>query len=273
MDDPTNIPAARHADDSAQAVRGPLESVRRSVRRVLVAERVSQAVAFGIAAIAGAALVDFALRLPPALRMVELAALVVGGAAWFAMRVVPAWRFAPPLVEVALRLERGRPAAEGRLAAAADLADDARQASPLAAAVIREAAAAVPMAASDRVDARPARRAAGVAAIALAGFVALATLAPEIASIGVRRLVTPFADVQWPARTMVEAALRSPVHPRGTALPLRAKPVRGDASAMRVEAEYRVLREGRGEWRRVVLSLQPDGIFERRVETWSRCAS
>jgi hypothetical protein len=266
MDDPTNIPAARHADDSAQAVRGPLESVRRSVRRVLVAERVSQAVAFGIAAIAGAALVDFALRLPPALRMVELAALVVGGAAWFAMRVVPAWRFAPPLVEVALRLERGRPAAEGRLAAAADLADDARQASPLAAAVIREAAAAVPMAASDRVDARPARRAAGVAAIALAGFVALATLAPEIASIGVRRLVTPFADVQWPARTMVEAALRSPVHPRGTALPLRAKPVRGDASAMRVEAEYRVLREGRGEWRRVVLSLQPDGIFERLVE-------
>ncbi|MFM8872852.1 MAG: hypothetical protein ACKOJI_05785, partial [Phycisphaerales bacterium] len=97
MNDPSNNPTAARADQPAQSVRGPLESVRRSVRRVLVAERVSQAVAFGIVAIAAAALVDFALRLPPALRMVELAALLAGGAAWFIRRVLPAWRFAPPL--------------------------------------------------------------------------------------------------------------------------------------------------------------------------------
>ena len=266
MNDPSNNPTAARADQPAQAVRGPLEAVRRSVRRVLVAERVSQAVAFGIAAIAAAALVDFALRLPPALRMVELAALLAGGAAWFVRRVLPAWRFSPPLVEVALRLERGRPEASGRLAAATDLSADEHRGSPLAAEVIRAAGAVAPIISSGRVDARPARRAAWAAGLALAGFVLLAALAPEIASIGVRRLLTPFADVQWPARTMVESAMRADVHPRGTALPLRATPVRGDASSMRVEAEYRVLRDGRGEWRRVVMSLQPDGSFERLVE-------
>jgi hypothetical protein len=66
---------------------------------------------------------------------------------------------------------------------------------------------------------------------------------------------------------MVEPAMASKVHPRGSALPLRARTVRGEPASMRVEAQYRLVRDGAGEWRTVLLSAQPDGSFERLVET------
>jgi hypothetical protein len=65
---------------------------------------------------------------------------------------------------------------------------------------------------------------------------------------------------------MVEPAMASAVHARGSALPLRARVTRGEPASMRVEASYRVLREGRGEWRTVTMAAQPDGTFERLVE-------
>jgi hypothetical protein len=244
---------------------GPLGAARARLRRLLVLERCMLALAFGLAAMLAAVALDRVFRLPPWIRLAEDAALVAGGAAWLRWRVVPALRFRPPLVEVALRVER----AEGvrGVAIAVDLAaaraDGASGA--LTEDAIRQGLAAMPR--SIRVDAGPARRASGWALGALAVAVLLAWLAPDLASIGLRRLTTPFADVSWPARTMVEADMGGAVRARGPALALRARHVRGDESSMRVEAEYRVERDGAfGTWRRVVLPLQPGGAFERLVE-------
>ncbi len=245
-----------------------VERLRRQVRRALLAERVAQAVAFGVLAALAGVLLDRVFRFPPMLRAAELLALLGGGAAWLVLRVWPAWRFSPPLVEVALRAERGRPDATGVLAAGVDLATGAStsETAALGRKVIDDAAAIAEPVTRGRVDTRPMRRAAAGAVVAGVAIGIACGVAPDLASIGARRLLLPFSDVQWPARTMVEAAMHGAVHPRGTALPLRAIAVRGEASSMRVEAEYRVLGGSSGGWRRILLSPQPDGSFERLVE-------
>ena len=242
-----------------------LRDARRRLRRTLLAERVLWAVAATAIALVAAVAVDRVLRLPSGIRAAELAALVLGAGAWFVLRAVPAWRFRPPLVEVALRVERA--SGSRGIAIAADLAESgARDASrELADEAIRAGASAMPGAV--RVDRGELVRAATWAGASLALALALALAVPETASIGLRRLVNPFAGVQWPARTMVEADMGTGVRPRGPALALRARHVRGDQASMRVEAEYRVMRDGSyGQRRRVVLPVQPDGAFERLVE-------
>lgn len=266
----TNDPTPAGRPEAATVLRA-LDRTRRSVRSVLLVERIAQAVAFGMLAITVAAIVDRAFRLPPGIRAIELAALLAGGAWWLWTRVVPAARFAPPLVEVALRIERGRSEARGILATGADLAArpaaDSDRSRELSASVVARASDVVGQAAHGRVDRRPALRATSHAAIAVGGAIILAWISPGTARTALLRLATPFADVQWPARTMVEAAMGSGVRPRGAALVLRARTVRGDPAQMRVEAEYRVLRAGAGEWRTVLLSAQPDGSFERLVDS------
>ena len=253
-----------------------LRATRARIKRVLLVERLAQALAFGLVAVVAAVVLDRVLRLPPAVRVLELLLLLGGGIAWFVTRVLPAIRFAPPLVEVALRMERGHGDARGILAAGADLAGaDVAAAEALAnpvtgqlaQEVVRRASTVVQHANHGIVDPRPARRASMSAGVAAVIFAAMVLLSPESARIALLRLATPFADVQWPARTMVEPAMASKVHPRGSALPLRARTVRGEPASMRVEAQYRLVRDGAGEWRTVLLSAQPDGSFERLVET------
>lgn len=115
---PTSEPTTTTTDGVLVA----LGNTRSAVRRALVIERLSQAIAFGLLAVVVAVVLDRLLRLPPFIRVVELAMLVGGGVAWFAMKVLPAFRFSPSLVEVALWLERGSAVARGKLAAGADLA-------------------------------------------------------------------------------------------------------------------------------------------------------
>ncbi len=251
--------------NSHEGIIGPLRAARARLRRMLVVERCMLALAFGIAAVLAAVALDRALRLPSWLRLAEDIALVAAGVAWMRWRVIPALRFHPPLVEVALRVER----AEGvrGLAIATDLATARTGAGShaLAEDAIQHGVAAMPR--SIRVDAAPVRRAVGWALCAVVGAMALAWIAPDLASIGLRRLANPFADVSWPARTMVAADMGSAVRSRGPALALRARHVRGEESSMRVEAEYRIERDGAfGAWRRVVLPVQPGGAFERLVE-------
>ena len=245
---------------------GTIDSFRRRARARLVVERGAQAIAFGTLAVVAASLLDVALRLPSLARLLELGALLSAGVAWAWFRVIPAVRFRPPLVEVALRLERGD-AAAGTLAVATDLAAASTSgSSALAADAVERGRAAASTLTASRIDSAPARKALAWAILSASLAASLAWFAPESARIALRRLATPFADVQWPARTMVEPAMASAVHARGSALPLRARAVRGDPASMRVEASYRVLRDGRGEWRTVALASQPDGTFERLVE-------
>lgn len=243
-----------------------LRQFTRRVRAALVVERVSQAVAGLLGAGTVLVLLDLALRLPAAVRLLEVAFLCAGLAVWVWRRVVPAVRFNPPLVEVALRLERSREQGRGLLASATEFAQ-AQGDGPWQRETIEEAARLAPEMVAGRVDTRAARRALGAAAAACMVCAALVALDPGMAAIGARRLLSPLSGAEWPARHMVEPAMATLVHPRGTALPLRATVVRGDAASMRAVAEYRVLRDGRGEWDTVALAPQPDGSLERLVET------
>jgi hypothetical protein len=92
--------------NSHEGIIGPLRAARARLRRMLVVERCMLALAFGIAAVLAAVALDRALRLPSWLRLAEDIALVAAGVAWMRWRVIPALRFHPPLVEVALRVER-----------------------------------------------------------------------------------------------------------------------------------------------------------------------
>ena len=266
-----NHPTSETATASTDGVLVALGNTRSAIRRALVTERLSQAIAFGLLAVVVAVVLDRLLRLPPFIRVIELAMLVGGGVAWFVLKVLPAFRFSPSLVEVALWLERGSALARGKLAAGADLAQTQAKpgsaVNPLTSMVIDDARAISQKATHQRVNQQPVKRAATAAGVAVTTLVLLVIFAPETSKIALLRLMTPFADIQWPARTMVEPAIASLVHPRGVALSLRAQSIRGEAADMRVEAEYRLLRDGNGEWRKVLLSAQPDGAFERLVET------
>ena len=261
-------------NDQANTPDGVLTSLgitRSAVRRALVVERATQAIAFGLLAIVLAVILDRFFRLPPIIRVAELIGLVGGGIAWIVVRVIPAIRFSPSLVDVALWLERGSSVARGKLAAGADLAQahstQDHTTNQLTSIVISEAQAIAKSTSHQRIDYKPAKRAVLAAIATTSALGLMLVFAPETSRTALLRLLTPFADIQWPARTMVEAAMPSLVHPRGAALALRAQVVRGDVADMRVEAEYRLLQNSTGDWHKVLLSAQPDGAFERLVET------
>lgn len=244
-----------------------LRTFRRTLHRTLLAERVGQTVALACGAVLVLVAADYALRLPGWFRVVELALLGLAAAAWAWWRVLPALRFHPPLVEVALRLERAHPDAEGTLASATEFAQRSSASDAPGAETIRVAAALMPALATRRVNGAAARTALGGALAAIALSAAAALLWPELARIGARRMFTPLAGATWPARTMVEPAMEARVHARGAALALRAVAVRGDPTTMRVTAEYRLVRGGAGEWKSTLMAAQPDGSFERLIET------
>lgn len=245
-----------------------LQAVRRMARLTLVGERVALVLACLLAAALALAFVDYFLRSPSPLR-IGLWLFGVGVLAWWVARhVLPAARFSPSLTELALRIERDREPLSGYLASGVDLAQRAEygKEEPLAAPVIAEAARRAESLHPGSVIRRDILlRNAGWLGAALIVVTLAALLAPDLASIGARRVLWPFAAAEWPKRTGVVDATGTTVHPLGAALPLRAALVKADGAPgrTRVAAEYRVISDGRaGEWRRVLLTSQ-----DRRIET------
>ena len=270
-------------DETITPIRRRLAALRSRARALLVTERGGAAAAALAAAIVLAALADYAVRFPPALRWIFWLGLV--GAALWALRhrVIPALRFAPGLTEVALRVERSSGAAEaglpGYLAAGVDFAsgEDPRESELTRALARRVVVQAGERFAKARVshvlDPRGAWRGAAQLAGALGVVVVLSAAWPALASIGARRILTPWTDAQWPKRTMVTDATVVEVHPLGQALPLRAAVTRTyhDAGETPVWARYRIV--GRDAWRRVPLTGQGRAtdtsggeLYERLVE-------
>jgi hypothetical protein len=91
------------------------------------------------------------------------------------------------------------------------------------------------------------------------------------ARTGLARLFAPYGQAQWPARTGVESLMwevvpETRVHPRGQALPLRARVTKGHPD--HVDARYRLFEAGRGgNWQRIVLTEQGRGVHERLIDT------
>ena len=252
-----------------------LEQLRRRSRWILILQRGAVVLSWTVGITLLLVLVDWFLRLPGSFRLVLLlaGAGALGTAIW--RYLVPAFGFAPDLTQIALRVERSLPALSGRLASSVEFAmSGADRRNPLAGRTVREAQARL---AGDSVARilRPGRtfRDMGIGALIVASVIALAAASPATARTGLARLLLPFGSAQWPARTAVaslmsEVLLHDGVHPRGEALALRARNLTIGGAEERVDAHYRLRRDGRfGDWQHVVLTPQSGNVHERLVDT------
>lgn len=243
----------------AQPIARSLQWLRAAARRRLVVERGAALLALVVIVVLAAAAVDFVFRLPALLRG---AALIFGifTLVGTAARVLwPAIRFAPSLVEVALRVERSPAGQEaglaGRLASGLELglnlANGGRPAvqnAELAAAAVADTVTrfkGVKAGAALLTSARAQRGMLALAAALLPVLVAFWGV-PEYAKLGLLRVTMPWLDVSWPKRTMVVADMNVVAHPIDTPLALRAVVTRSNQTPgmTNVTAIYRVVTAG-----------------------------
>src|SRR5262245_31794581 len=122
-----------------QQVIHELERVRGVARRLLIVQRVSLLGAAALGALLALIAVDYALRLPSALRLVLLAggASALGYGIWTYLRLAVAFR--PTPTQLALRIEHAAPGIAGRLASSVEFAvEGLDRTSPLAARSVRD---------------------------------------------------------------------------------------------------------------------------------------
>ncbi len=247
-------PGAASGRSATRPLVGALARLRARARRRLVVERSAGVMALAVAAVVCAGLMDYLFRLPMPLRLV----LLVGGVAvlWAAVvrAVWPAMKFNPSLVEVALRVERSDAAAraglEGKLASALELSENPPPEAD------REMLGTAVRDAMDRfvkvgsagmlLDSSRAQRGLASLALALLPVLGVYWAWPEYGRLGVARVLTPWRDVSWPKRTMVESGMTAIAHPLDSALTLRAVVTRSHRAPGRtsVSAVYRVVTDG-----------------------------
>ena len=242
-----------------------------SARRLTIVAAIASVIALTIAMLAVEGLLDALARFPMLLRM----ALLVGMIALITFDVrkvlLPALRWRVRPVDIALRIERARPELRGRLASVLEfeLSGTSHTSALAARAVVDLVDRAQGADLGTIIRRKPALLRVAAALLAIIGVFLFAWNDPHSTSIALRRVLTPWSAAVWPARTMVESLLLSDsVVARGRPLPLRARLIKGDAENERVRAEYRLHNDGVvGAWVEVVLARQPDGDFERLVDT------
>lgn len=241
---------------SAGPIARAMRKVRASARRRLVVERGAVLLATGVLVILGTAVLDYLLRLPMAFRVTLWAVgFLTGG--WAAVRaLLPAWRFRPNLVEVALRVEHSDQAAQaglrGKLASALELAMSrtGAESEEMRAAAVDEAIrrfGSMDASGATLLTTARAQRGLSAMAISLAPVLAFFLLAPEYARIGIARVLTPWVDAAWPKRTMVRSETGAMAHPLDAPLTLRAAVTRSNRPKGRTDVTvvYRVVVDGK----------------------------
>ncbi|MEI7877083.1 MAG: hypothetical protein WCI96_04075, partial [Planctomycetota bacterium] len=239
-------------------------------RALRITGAVAALVVLFFASVMGVAAVDAVVRFPGVLRGIMLA--VIAGFMFVDMRkvVLPAFRFRPQPVDIALRIERMRPELQGKLASAVEFElSGAARGSALAARAIRDAEDRSSGASLGKVIRwKPMGTRFAAALLCVGSAIGFAIVEPDTASIAARRVLMPWSDAVWPARTALAGMIvDGSVAARGRPLALRARMTEGEAERERVRAEYRVTRDGVvGDWIEVGLARQPSGEFERFVD-------
>ena len=249
--------------------RSVLHTIEALHRRIVRLERLRLVAGLALTvscAVTLAIVVDAGMRWP---WFIRAALLVVGLVA--AIRLVRAvidrgWLRAPGAGSVAVRLEQVEPSLAGRLAAAFDFErTGTHRSSALAAAVVGDVANQLESVRVQR-HVRMSRSLAftATAATALAAWVAVALVAPEMVRVGLCRTLTPWTSDQWPARVALQVQSLPAEVGRGSSIELRAQVTRGDQPDLRVRVDCTVHGASSGE-RLFELARQPDGSFTRPV--------
>lgn len=230
-----------------QSVIRALQRTRARARLMLLGQRALFIAAAALGALFVFGAIDFFLRLPEWIRVVNLG---LGGAALLALLALvlrPAWRFRPSLTEVALRVERSRPELRGVLASAVEFHQSGGAGQPLESALERAVvqSAANRWSGADVAILKPRRllNSAARFVVVVAAVAVAALVRPDLASIGVSRALAPWAGAEWPKRTGVVDVTEAQVHPLGAALPLRAAVTRTprDPDSTYLAAQYRLI--------------------------------
>jgi len=266
-------------------VTASLRRLRAAARRLLLTRTIAIAIAALLLLFTAVGMLDFLLRFPAWMRTAHL---VLGAAllvfiVWRYIR--PAWVFRPSLTSIAMRIERLNPELRDLLASGVEF-DRAQNThttpmeSALSHIVVEQAATAYSTGASrSLLNRSPALRAAGLLVITLAFIAALAGVNANLATIGARRTLTPWAGAEWPKRTGVADATIETVHPLGVVLPLRAVVTKSNRPIERTDvvARYRTIIDGEpGPAQRALLTWQgreevagngaAGAFFERLIE-------
>ncbi|MEM7229652.1 MAG: hypothetical protein AAF432_12645, partial [Planctomycetota bacterium] len=252
-----------------------LNRIRQRSRLMLFAQGMAIALSWLLAIGLIVILADYLLRFPSAFRMVVLIGGLVALGWWITTTLRAAFAFAPSLTELALRVERKIPSVTGRLASSVEFAmAGLDRDNPLAARSVRDAESRMSgQRIASVIDPRLMWRRIGISAAIIALAATCAIVSPTGAATGIKRLLVPYGSMQWPARTAVESLMTEvlrdgAVHPRGQALPLRARNLTVNGEDEDVKAFYRMQRDDAwGDWMRIVLTHQGDGIHERLVDT------
>lgn len=248
-----------------------LARLRATARRLLIQAQLSEVVVGIVLYIGVVGGIDFIFRLPAAGRLVLLLGSVVVLGWVVVKRVLPAVRFWPSLVELALRVERYNPSVQGRLASAVDLALDERaDTNSLAQRSILDASAkAATISFNSIINPTTSRWLLLLLFGVVGGGAWLMAAKPVAAQTMVRRVVFPLGSAKWPARTALTSALASAlVHARGEPLVVAVDLTQGDPTREAVYIRYRTI-EGDipGGWKTIPLTHQGGTRFERVVDT------
>ncbi|MSR69650.1 MAG: hypothetical protein EXS17_04815 [Phycisphaerales bacterium] len=213
---------------------------------------------------------DAVVRFPGVLRWIILGLLGTLLVWLFRKRVIAACAPAESRVTLALRIEAETPHASGRLASGVEFASDVSFANNPLATHVRTAAddLAQPSAIKALVNTKRIKRDCLELAVVLLLWFGFLVVAPQLASTGLFRTLTPWVVAEWPARTGIRSTTFATHHPKNTALSLKADLFRGDPQSEPVWVKMRSMVDGQmGAWEQQRLIHQGQTRFERLIES------
>ena len=256
-----------HSDHILAAV----EHVRRMIRRTVIEHRLSTALSTLVPILFLIAALDRILRFPSPFRWVVL--FGIGAfATWLTRRyLVPAIRFRPTLVQVALRIEDRIPKLSGRLATGVEFSVTGQASGDsLAARSIEDLDSRISTGSmGDVARTGPAHRRLATAIGIVSVIAAIGVWNPDLVKTASIRMFAPWVDVRWPARTeMVSMMPEALIHPRGEPVALAVDLVKGIPGTDRVSVRLRRIGDDVDRsWKTLVMTPQSAGVHERIIDT------
>lgn len=249
-----------------------LDEAGRRIRSIGLLETFVLITRIFVMAVSACIATDALFRFPQEIRWILLVGLGVFAGWLISKRFLPALAPAVSRVKLALAVERTVPQAAGRLASGVEFSNDATmQENQFAQQVERDAVTLVPARAITQLVSMKQLKREGRAFVVVALlWITFFVVAPNLATIGIFRVLTPWVAVDWPARTGVRSMVFVTHHPKQTALAVKADLFRGDPYLEPVWVRMRRTKgESVGSWERIPLIHQSETRFERLVEAGS----
>ncbi|MBG83468.1 MAG: hypothetical protein CMJ40_02855 [Phycisphaerae bacterium] len=249
---------------------GHMQIIRRRIRGHLVIRSTAFMLSISITWILASILIDALLRVPSLVRFALLCAGLFLLVRFVVRSLLPAVLFKPPLVEIALRVEKAIPSTRSRLATAVEFSStDPDTTNPLVMKSIDDARSVMERSAfefSSIIRTGPSLFAVTTAITAILVLICSFVFWNSFTTTGLLRTLFPLGSTMWPSTTTVVGLHGSEsVHPRGTPFMLRSRLTRGDVEDTRITARIEPV-DGSVSTRAVVLTPQTDGEFERMVD-------